>query len=64
MNQKEPKNDEDIIREITEYEGDYVPLDKDRLVLFAVNFLEERAIEPTFDKIVVATFRHARALGV
>jgi len=57
MNQKEPKNDEDIIREITVYEGDYVPLDKDRLVLFTVNFLEERAIEPTFDKIVVATFR-------
>ena len=57
MNQKELKNDEDLIREINEYEGDYVPLNKDRLVLFAVNFLEERAIEPTFDKIVVATFR-------
>lgn len=57
MIQTGPKKDEDLIREITEYEGAYVPLDKDRLVLFAVNYLEERAIEPTFDKIVVATFR-------
>lgn len=57
MTKSGPKKDEDIIREITEFDGDYVPLDKDRLVLFAVNYLEERAIEPTFDKIVVATFR-------
>jgi len=57
LNQILPKKDEDIIREITEYEGNYIPLDKDRLVLFAVNYLEERAIEPTFDKIVVTAFR-------
>lgn len=51
------ERDEDVIRGITEFQGDYSSLDKDRLVLFAVNFLESRKIEPTFDKIVVATFR-------
>jgi len=51
------ERDEDVIRGITEFLGDYSSLDKDRLVLFAVNFLESRKIEPTFDKIVVATFR-------
>jgi len=51
------KSDEDLIREITAFEGDYLPLDKDRLVLFAVGFLESKKIEPTFDKIVAATFR-------
>lgn len=54
---KRKESDEDTIRQITEYKGDYLPLDKDRLVLFAVGFLEARRIEPTFDKIVVATFR-------
>jgi hypothetical protein len=49
--------DEDTIREINEYEGNYISLDKDRLVLFAVNYLESKKIEPTFDKIVVAVFR-------
>lgn len=51
------ESDEDTIRGITEFKGDYSSLDKDRLVLFAVEFLESRKIEPTFDKIVVATFR-------
>jgi hypothetical protein len=51
------KKDEDIIREIVEYQGNYMPLDKDRLVLFAVNYLESNKIEPTFDKIVVTSFR-------
>ena len=51
------KKDEDIIRESVEYNGDYEPLDKDRLVLFAVSYLESRQIEPTFDKIVVAAFK-------
>jgi len=51
------ESDENIIREIAEFKGDYLPLDKDRLVLFVVSFLESRKIEPTFDKIVVATFR-------
>jgi len=51
------QRDEDVIRGITEFQGDYSSLDKDRLVLFAVNFLESRKIEPTFDKIIAATFR-------
>ena len=54
---KRKESDEDAIRQTTEYEGDYLPLDKDRLVLFAVGFLEARRIEPTFDKIVVTAFR-------
>jgi len=51
------KKDEDIIREVTEYQGNYTPLDKDRLVLFTVNYLESKKIEPTFDKIVATTFK-------
>jgi hypothetical protein len=51
------KSDEAILRQIKESEEDYLTLDKDRLVLFAVDFLESRRIEPTFDKIVVATFK-------
>jgi len=51
------EKDEDVIRAIAEFHGDYSPLDKDRLVLFAVDFLESRKIEPTFDKIVATTFR-------
>jgi hypothetical protein len=50
-------NDEDIIRGITEFEANYLSLDKDRLVLFTVDFLESRKIEPTFDKIVVTAFK-------
>jgi hypothetical protein len=51
------RKDEVIIREITEYQGNYMPLDKDRLVLFAVNYLESKKIEPTFDKVVATAFR-------
>ena len=51
------KIDEDIIREFTEFEKDYLPIDKDRLVLFVVNYLESRDIEVTFDKVVVASFK-------
>jgi hypothetical protein len=51
------ESDEDIIRQITEYKEDYLALDKDRLALFAVGFLEARRIEPTFDKIVATAFR-------
>ncbi len=51
------KTDENIIREIEEFNGDYLPLDKDRLVLFAVNFLETKNVEPTFDKIVATAFK-------
>lgn len=54
---KQAKSDENIIKEIKEFEGNYIPLDKDRLVLFAVDFLESRNIEPTLDKIVVTAFK-------
>ncbi len=49
--------DEDIIREIIEYAGTYLSLDKDRLILFVVSHLESKKIEPTFDKIVATAFR-------
>jgi len=55
LNQNE--KDEDIIRKIPESKENYLPLDKDRLALFTVNFLEVRNIEPTFDKIVVTAFK-------
>lgn len=51
------KKDEDIIRELAEFQGNYMPLDKDRLVLFAVDYLESKKIEPTFDKVVVTTYK-------
>lgn len=51
------EKDEDIIREIAEYKADYLPVDKDRLVLFAIGWLESKRIEPTFDKIVVTAFK-------
>ena len=50
-------DDETFIRGINEYNGTYVDIDKDRLVLYAVDFLQSRNIEPTFDKIVVTVFR-------
>lgn len=54
---KHKKSDEEVIREIAEFKGDYLPVDKDRLALFAVDFLESKNIEPTFDKIVVTAFK-------
>jgi hypothetical protein len=51
------EKDEDIIREVAEFQGNYMPLDKDRLVLFAVDYLESKKIEPTFDKVVVTTYK-------
>ena len=54
---KHKESDEDAIRQTTEHKGDYLPLDKDRLVLFSVGLLEARRIESTFDKIVVTAFR-------
>jgi len=50
-------DDETFIRGISEYKGNYVDLDKDRLVLYAVDFLESKKIEPTFDKVVVTVFK-------
>ena len=54
---KNKESDENIIRGLTEFKGDYLPLDRDRLVLFVVDFLHSRDIESTFDKIVVAAFK-------
>jgi len=51
------KTEEDFIRRLDEYKGNYLPLDKDRLVLFVVNFLQSNNIEPTFDKIAVTAFK-------
>jgi len=51
------KTDEEIIRGFMEFEGEYLSIDKDRLVLFAISYLERENIEPTLDKITVATFR-------
>jgi len=51
------KSDEDTLREFEEFEGEYVPIDRDRLILFVVDFLESRNIEPTLDKITVTAFR-------
>lgn len=49
---------EEFIKNITEFKNDiYTTLDNDRLVLFAVAFLEENNIEPTFDKVVVTAFK-------
>lgn len=51
------KHDEDVIRGLSEYNGDYLSIDKDRLILFVVDYLESKGIEPTFDKVVVAAFK-------
>lgn len=51
------KNDEDLIREFTESEDDYLPIDKDRLILLAIDYLNSKNIEATFDKLTVAAFK-------
>ena len=51
------KSDEDTIRMIKESQSDYLSMNKDRLILFAIGFLESKDIEPTFDKIVVTGFK-------
>lgn len=38
-------------------EDRYAHIDKDRLVLYATNLLEENKIEPTFEKIVATAFK-------
>ena len=53
----EKTSDEQLIRGISEFEGEYLNINKDRLVLFAVNHLMTQDIEPTFDKIVAASFK-------
>lgn len=54
---KNGKSDEEIIETLSEYKGEYINLDKDRLVLFSVGLLEKKGIEPTYDKIVVTSFK-------
>ncbi len=54
---KNGKTDEDFIRSINESEGDYLPLDRDRLILLVIDFLQSKNIESTFDKIVVTAFK-------
>jgi len=51
------KSDEDLIREFTEFEKDYVSIDKDRLILFTLDYLSSKNIEATFDKLTVAAFK-------
>ncbi len=57
MKDNKTKSAEDIIRGIKEYDKNYLEVDKDRLVLFAVDFLQIMNIEPTFDKIAVTSFK-------
>jgi hypothetical protein len=51
------KKDEDLIRNFTEFKGDYLPIEKDRLILFAIDYLSSKNIEVTFDKLTVASFK-------
>jgi len=51
------KSDENLIKEFTEFEGDYLPVHKDRLVLFSIDYLNSKDIETTFDKLTVAAFK-------
>lgn len=57
INQNKMKTDENIIKDIKEFNKDYLSIDKDRLSLFVVDFLQLKSIEPTFDKIVAASFK-------
>lgn len=57
MKKSDKKSDEEIIRMIKESKSDYLSMNKDRLVLFTVGFLESKGIEPTFDKTVATAFR-------
>jgi hypothetical protein len=50
-------DEEDLIRSFTEFEGDYLPIEKDRLILFVIDYLHSKNIEVTFDKLTVAAFK-------
>ena len=54
---KSEKTDEDFIRSINEDRRDYLSLDRDRLILVVIDFLQSKNIESTFDKIVVTAFK-------
>lgn len=51
------KSDEDLIREFVEFENDYLSIDKDRLILLTLDYLNSKNIEATFDKLTVAAFK-------
>ncbi|MEM3489306.1 MAG: hypothetical protein QXU11_11930 [Thermoproteota archaeon] len=51
------KKEEDLIRNFTEFEADYLPIEKDRLILFVIDYLYSKNIEVTFDKLTVAAFK-------
>jgi len=51
------KSDEDLIREFKEFENSYENIDKDRLLLYVVWYLESKEIEPTLQKITAAAFK-------
>ena len=50
-------SDEEVIRRIGEYDKEYGHIEKDLLVVYAVDYLKHNNIEATFDKVVVATYR-------
>ncbi|MEM3503723.1 MAG: hypothetical protein QW134_05825 [Nitrososphaeria archaeon] len=50
-------SDEDKIKSLKEFKKNYLTLDKDKLILFTVHFLEEKGIEPTHDKITATAFK-------
>ncbi len=51
------KSDEEQIKEFIESDKDYLPVDKDRLILYVIHYLESRKIEATFDKITITAFK-------
>jgi hypothetical protein len=51
------RSDEDLIREFTESKDDYLSIDKDRLILIVIDYLNSKNIEITFDKLTVAAFK-------
>jgi len=51
------KSDEHLIRGFKEFKKDYIPMDKDRLILLVIDCLNSKDIETTFDKLTVAAFK-------
>lgn len=50
-------SDEDNVANLKEFEKPYTHVEKDKLVLYAVDLLEKEKIEATFEKISVAVFK-------
>ena len=49
--------DENIIRTFKEVDYNYENIDKDRLILYTVWYLENKGIEPTLQKIIATAFK-------